>query len=104
MPALVSRKDIATAAVSTTKRRFGNPTGKLKQARVFFSWASANEVQAMPHALNARPTTFTVVASGDATGLAPPLVFAPDPVYWGSRTSVALASDTANSWAEVLIS
>lgn len=104
MPALVSRKDIATAAVSTTKRRFGSPTGKLKQARVFFSWASANELQAMPHGLNAKPTTFTVVASGVAAGTSAPLVYAPDPVYWSSKTSVALASNTANSWAEILIS
>lgn len=101
---LISRQNISTGAVSSTERRFTSPTGKLKQARVFFSWASANEIVSMPHGLKAKPTTFTVVNSGIAAGTGAPTVYVPDPVYWASKNVVALATDTANSWAEVLVS
>lgn len=100
---LISRRDIATGAVSFTKRRFTNPTGKAKQARVFFSWASAAETVSMPHGLGVKPTSFTVVNSGLSTGAGAPTVYVADPVFWASKNVVALASSTANSWAEVLV-
>lgn len=99
----VTRDDIATRAISFQKRRFGFPNAKAAEARVFFSWQAANEAQGMPHGLSTKPTTFTVVASGVAAGNSAPKVYAPDPVYWAGKNYITLASDTANSWAEVVI-
>jgi hypothetical protein len=79
------------------------PTGKAKQARVFFSWASANEICSVPHGLNAKPTQFIVVNSGLATGAGAPTVYVHDPVFWASKNVVTLASSTANSWAEIIV-
>lgn len=100
---LITRKDISTGAVSFVKRRFTDPTGKAKQARVFFSWSTAKEIMSMPHGLNAKPTSFTVVNSGIAAGDGAPTVYVADPVFWASKNVVALASSAANSWAEVII-
>jgi len=99
----VTRDDIATRSVSFQKRRFGFPNGKAIEARVFFAWSSANEAAGMPHGLGTKPTTFTVVASGVTAGNSAPKVYAPDPVYWAGKNYITLASDTANSWAEVVI-
>lgn len=100
---LITRDELAPRAVSFQARRFGFPNAKAREARVHFTWASAAEVVSMPHGLSAKPDSFTVVASGDSTGASAPKVYAPDPVYWASKNYIALASDTANSWAEVII-
>ena len=99
---LITRKDINTGAVSFQERRFGSPSGKAKEARVFFAWASAGEIVSMPHGLGTKPTSFTVVASGIPAGTGAPTVYVPDPVFWASKNVVALAA-SASGWAEVIL-
>lgn len=100
---LITQKDISSGAISYQKRDFDTRNSKSQEARVFFSFSQAGVPVSMPHALSKKPTTFTVVASGISTGLGAPKVYAKDPVYWATRNVIVLSSDTANSWAEVII-
>lgn len=116
MPAgpLITQKDLNTGCVTFPKRKFDAVTGKAKQARVFFSFTSANVPVSMPHALGRVPTSFSVVASGGvdtaggATLTAPGVVYSasamPGQALTASRNVISLACSVAHSWAEVLVS
>lgn len=81
---------------------------------MFFYFKTANVPEAMPHSLNRTPTSWTV-ASVSRDG-APGSIYAPvsyntagttdktDNLYNLGRNYIVLASSTANTWAEVLIS
>lgn len=100
---LIQRKDISTGAVSFQKRRFGRPLGKAREARVHFAFTGANTAVSMPHGLGKRPSTYTVVASGIASGSGAPVIYTADPVFWSTSTIIQLKSNTATSWCEVII-
>lgn len=88
--------------MSFQKRRFGRPTGKAKEARVHFAFTTANVPVSMPHGLGKRPSTFTIVAKGIASGAGAPTIYN-TPVFWATSSVVALSSNTAASWCEIII-
>lgn len=98
---LISSKEISAGAITTPKRDFDTRLGKNREAMVYFSFPTANNDYAMPHALGRKPTYFTVLQSGAASGT--PVVSARDPILWATRNIVTLRSDTAASWAIVSI-
>jgi len=100
---LVTRGDLDTRSVSFQKRRFGTPSGKAIEARVFFSFTSADVPVSMPHGLGKKPSSFTVVVSGNAAGTGSPTIYTKDPSFWATNNVVVLSSDLANSWCEVTI-
>lgn len=61
----------------------------------------ANQLTAMPHALNRVPTNFSV-AMLNSSGVGPVVYSATPPQF--SKNYIALKCSVANSWAEVLIS
>ena len=111
---LITARDLGTASVTFQKRKFDTVTGKARQARVFFSFRSANVPVSMPHALGRVPVSFTVVASGGvdvagaATLTAPGIVYSasamPGQALSASKNVIALACSVALSWCEVIIS
>lgn len=100
---LITNKEIASGAVSFQRRKFDERTSKSQEARVFFSFPDANLGVPMPHALGKIPSGFTVIASGISTGAGAPKIYTTDPIYWATKQFIVLKSDTANSWAEVII-
>ena len=114
MPPLITRQDIANAAVSAQPRNFDSFGGKSRAARVFFYFKTADVPVGMPHALGRVPTAVRPVhLSRDG---APGQVYAPcryDTGGTSSKTSseynmtrnyVVLACSTSNSWAEIEVS
>jgi hypothetical protein len=103
---LVTAKDISAAAVTTQKRDFDTKLGKIREVRVFYSFTTADVDVSMPHALGRKPTTFSVVASGATSGgavAAPGKIYLRDPSFWATKNVATLVSDTALSWAEVIL-
>ena len=99
---LITRKEISTGAVSFQKRKFGRPLGKAREARVHFAFTSANVPVSMPHYLGKRPSRFTIVAKGLASGAGSPSIYN-DPVFWATQSVCALKSNTALSWCEIVL-
>lgn len=103
---LVTAKEIAAGAVTPQKRDFDTRLGKIREVRVFYSFTTAGVDVSMPHALGRRPTTFSVVASGATSGgayAAPGKIYMRDPSFWATKNVATLVSDTAASWAEVIL-
>lgn len=110
---LLTRKDIGTAAVIPQRRKFDSVTGQVREARVFFSFSTADVGVSMPHSLGRAPTSFRVVRlSRDGV---PGVVYAPiqngggtnattDASFNFTKNYIVLACSTANTWAEVVIS
>lgn len=109
----ITQRDLATGSVSQQRRDFNRVTGKSREARVFFLFATANVPEAMPHALGRIPTGFKVVSVSAASG-APGVVYAPitggggagsetDASFNFTRNYITLACSTADTWAEVLV-
>ena len=110
---LIAQRDIATAAVTPQKRVFDDITGKAREARVFFYFASTTEPVSMPHALGRTPTQWRLAKISREAG-APGTVYTPvsygsapnpiDAIYSLTKNHIVLQCTTANTWAEVIIS
>lgn len=105
--ALITRQDIANAAVSAQPRRFDKFGGKQRAARVFFYFLAANRPTAMPHALGRKPTSWRPVSvSRDGV---PGVIYAPiaasavkgSDAFNYTAQYITLACETANTWAEI---
>jgi hypothetical protein len=110
---LFTAKDLNTGAVTGTKRDFSKPTGKIREARVWFSFTAANVPYVMPHGLGRVPTSFQVAACGGADVYGAATLTAPGVIYSASalpaqglnatKNVIVMACDTANSWAEIIV-
>ena len=114
----ITRKDIATRAVTPQRRRFDKITGAMREARVHFVFQTANIGVSMPHALGRTPTQWRVATlskDNSGAGTAPGTVYTPvigaaaDASDTGdqfnfTRTHIVLACTTANTWCEVIVS
>ena len=115
----VTRKDIATRAVTPQRRVFDKITGAMREARVFFVFQTADRAVSMPHSLGRTPTQWRVVSlskDNSGAGTAPGVVYTPvvgdaatsssetGDQYNLTRTHIVLACTTANTWAEVIVS
>lgn len=93
---LISSKDIATSAVTHQPRSFGFQKAKSSEARIVFTFVTANAPYPIYHGLGKTPTGVIPIAHGSA------VIYTDVPLVADKRT-VVVYSNTARTTAEIIV-
>lgn len=98
----ITAKELATGAVTFNKPKYDEVTGKAREALAFFTFNTANQLTAAPHALGRVPTQWTLVSVG-RNGGAPGTIYAGDLPLTADKFNIALFSSQPATWAIVSV-